>query len=336
MFRIATFNLENLDEDPADEPGRPGFAERAAVLRPALDRLRADILCLQEVHGQERPGQPRAMLALQALLAGTRYQGHQMVSTLVKGGGQVYDKRNLVTLFPPGFTLIETRQINGEIVPNPFYQRTVAGDPAPRKLEWERPLLWVRIASPGGVEMHVMNAHFKSKQATPAANLMKDSYTWNMAAGWAEGYFISSMKRVGAALEARALIDIIFGQQPDALILIAGDLNADSDEIPVMALRGRTEDTGNGELGHRVMFPLERNIPESSRYTLFHHGRGEMIDHILASRRFVQAFSHAEVHNEFLSDESVAYAFDEKHPDSDHAPVVAAFHDDLLATPPIV
>ena len=336
MFRIATFNLENLDEDPADEPGRPTFAERAALLRPALDRLRANILCLQEVHGQERPDQPRDLLALRELLRGTRYEGHQMVSTRTRDGSQVYDVRNLVTLIPPGWDIRDVAQINGEIVPNPLYQRTVAGDPAPRALSWERPLLWVRVASPSAVLMHILNAHFKSKLATPAGSLMEDRYTWKIAAGWAEGFFVSSMKRVGAALEARAVIDLIFDDEPEALILIAGDLNATSDEVPVMALRGRVEDTGNGALAHRVMVPLENNVPDSKRYTLFHHGKGEMIDHVLASRRFVQAFSHAEIHNEILPDESVAFATDVKHPESDHAPVVAVFHDDLLEPVAIV
>ncbi|MCQ0969274.1 endonuclease/exonuclease/phosphatase family protein (plasmid) [Paracoccus sp. TK19116] len=336
MFRIATFNLENLDEDPADEPGRPTFLERAALLRPALERLRADILCLQEVHGQERSGQPRDLLALRALLADTRYANHQMVSTKTRDGSQVYDVRNLVTLVPPGWDIREVAQINGEIVPNPLYQRTVAGDPQPRPLEWERPLLWLRVATPTGVEMHILNAHFKSKLATPAADLMEDRFTWKLAAGWAEGFFVSSMKRVGAALEARAVIDLIFDDDPAALILIAGDLNANSDEVPLMALRGRVEDTGNGALANRVMVPLEMNVPDSKRYTLIHHGKGEMIDHILASRRFVQAFSHTEIHNEILPDESVAFATDVKHPESDHAPVVAVFYDDLLEPPQIV
>lgn len=336
MFRIATFNLENLDEDPANEPGRPSFAERAAVLRPALERLRADILCLQEVHGQDRPDRPRDLLALQSLLDGTRYARHQIISTRLSDGSEVYKSRNLVTLIPEDFQLLEATQINGEFVPNPFYQRTVAGDEVPKRLNWERPLLWTRIASPDGVEMHILNAHFKSKLATPAGDLMEDRYTWKSAAGWAEGFFVSSMKRVGAALEARAVIDFIFEADPQALILLAGDLNAKSDEVPVMALRGRVEDTGNGALGYRVMMPLENNVPESSRYTLFHHGRPEMIDHILASRGFVQAFSHAEIHNEILPDESVAFAGDQKHPESDHAPVVAVFHDDLLRPHPMV
>ena len=68
-MRVATFNIENLDETTR----APLLADRIAVLRPQLQRLRADVLCLQEVHGQERPNQKRALLALDLLLSGTPY-----------------------------------------------------------------------------------------------------------------------------------------------------------------------------------------------------------------------------------------------------------------------
>lgn len=42
-FRLATFNLESLD----DRPGRGAdFDQRLRLLRPQLQRLRADLLCL--------------------------------------------------------------------------------------------------------------------------------------------------------------------------------------------------------------------------------------------------------------------------------------------------
>src|SRR3546814_19355347 len=53
-MRIATFNLESLDLAPGAEAA---FARRAAVLRPQLEALRADILCLQEVNGQHVAGE---------------------------------------------------------------------------------------------------------------------------------------------------------------------------------------------------------------------------------------------------------------------------------------
>jgi hypothetical protein len=53
-LRIATFNLENLDDKPGQ---KPTLEKRISVMRPQLLRLKADILCLQE--GGERPGDGR-------------------------------------------------------------------------------------------------------------------------------------------------------------------------------------------------------------------------------------------------------------------------------------
>ena len=44
-IRIATFNLENLDDGPGLTPL---LADRIRVMRPQLLRVNADILCLQE------------------------------------------------------------------------------------------------------------------------------------------------------------------------------------------------------------------------------------------------------------------------------------------------
>jgi hypothetical protein len=92
-LRIAIFNVENLDETAPGE--RPSLAERVALMRPQIARPGADIACFPEVNGQERPGQPRALLALQELLAGTTLDGAAMVSTTPEHDA-VYDERNLV------------------------------------------------------------------------------------------------------------------------------------------------------------------------------------------------------------------------------------------------
>ena len=66
-FRLATFNLEHLDWSA----GHPeAFARRCAALRPVLDALDADLLCLQEIDAQKRHKHgPRDYLALDYLLA---------------------------------------------------------------------------------------------------------------------------------------------------------------------------------------------------------------------------------------------------------------------------
>jgi exonuclease III len=97
VVRIVTFNIENLDDVPGQEPT---LADRIARMTPQLNRLRADILCLQEVHGQEQAGEPRKLLALEELLAGTPYSDFEMVSTKTADGEQhLYISQSLLEFY---------------------------------------------------------------------------------------------------------------------------------------------------------------------------------------------------------------------------------------------
>jgi endonuclease/exonuclease/phosphatase family metal-dependent hydrolase len=321
-FRIATFNLENLDDQPGQDPT---LAERIAVMRPQLLRLRADILCLQEVNGQEQQGQPRRLLALEQLFAGTPYQGYNVESTKVADGSQVYDERNLVIV--SRFPITEHGQYKHDFIAQPAYRRLTAHPPEAEATEvsWERPILHAKITLPGNSTLHVINLHLKSKIPTRIPGEQMTSYKWRSVPGWAEGFFLSSMKRVGQALETRVLIDRLFDDEASAQIVVCGDFNADLDAVPMEAIRGDVENTGNPDHAGRVLVPCERTIPEPSRFSLYHHGKGVMLDHLLVSRHLLGAYLGSEIHNELLHDESVAFAMDTKFPESDHAPVVAEF-----------
>lgn len=325
QIRIATFNLENLDEVPPGQ--RPSLAERIALMRPQITRLRADIACFQEVHGQERPGQPRALLALQELLTRTNLDGAALVSTKPDGDA-VYDQRNVVVA--THLPVLKRQQLHNDLVAEPRYQRLTAvpADPEPVKIGVERPILHVQIDidhDAPGTTVHVINVHLKSKLPSDIPGQMIDQYTWRTADAWAEGVFLSSMKRMSQALEVRRLVDQILDEDPDARIIVAGDFNAAPEEIPVLAICGNVEDTGNGDLSARVLVPLEHTIAEPARYTLYHQGHGQMLDHILVTRNLLAHYRDSEIHNELLHDESAAFAVDRKYPESDHAPVVATF-----------
>ncbi|MCA2217789.1 endonuclease/exonuclease/phosphatase family protein [Jidongwangia harbinensis] len=316
VLRIATFNLENFDEGP-------DLAGRITMMRPQIVRLRADIACFQEVHGQDRPGEPRGLHALRALLAGTGLGAASLVSTKPKDDG-VFRERNLVVA--TGLPVLGRRQLRNELVAAPTYRRLTAlpTDPFPVEIGVERPILHV-VVEAGGRPLHLINVHLKSKIPTPVPGQMVDMFTWRTAEGWAEGVFLSSMKRMAQALEVRRLVDQILDADPEARIVVAGDFNAAPDEIPVLAIRGDIEDTGNPALTGRVLVPIENTVPSSSRYTLFHRGRGEMLDHLLVTRNLLAYYRGSEIHNEVLHDESAAFADDRKFPESDHAPVVATF-----------
>lgn len=320
-LRVATFNLENLDDKPGETPT---LAERIAVMRPQLLRVNADILCLQEVNGQEAPGQPRGLLALDRLLEDTPYAAYQRVSTMTTEN-QVYDERNLVIL--SRFAIADRQQYRHKFAQAPRYRKVTAHpeETEAKEITWERPILYARVALDANRSLHVINVHLKSRIPTDVPGQKIDTYTWRTSSGWAEGSFLSSMKRVGQALETRILIDRLFDDDENAMIVVTGDFNADFDEVPVAAIRGYVEDTGNPVLAGRILLPCERTVPEPARFSLLHLGQGRMLDHVLASRPLLTYYQGTEIHNELLHDESIAFATDKKYPESDHAPVVARF-----------
>ncbi|MGR8981514.1 MAG: endonuclease/exonuclease/phosphatase family protein [Gammaproteobacteria bacterium] len=321
-LRIATFNLENLDDKPGQ---KPTLDERIALMRPQFLRLNADILCLQEVNGQEAAGEPRRLLALVKLLADTPYSGYQQVSTMTESSMQVYDERNLVIL--SRFEITDYHQYLHDFALAPRYQKVTAKPPETeaKAVSWERPILHAKIKLDDTWALDLINVHLKSRLPSDIPGQKIDQYTWKTASAWAEGFFLSSMKRVGQALETRMLIDQLFDADENALIVVCGDFNADLDEVPMQAIRGDVENTGNDKLARRVMVPCERTIPEPARFSLIHQGQGEMIDHLLISRSLLTHYRGSEIHNELLHDESVAFGTDVKFPESDHASVIAEF-----------
>jgi predicted extracellular nuclease len=150
-------------------------------------------------------------------------------------------------------------------------------------------------------------------------------FTWATTAGWAEGFFVASLKRNAQALEIRLAIDQMLDQDPHRLIAIAGDLNAEDGEVPLKLLLAAEEDTGNGDLGSRSLIPIERSIARDQRFSVLHHGRPQMLDHILVSRTLFGHVKHVEAHNESLADEVVGATFVTHAAGSYHAPLVADF-----------
>ena len=45
--------------------------------------------------------------------------------------------------------------------------------------------------------------------------------------GWAEGFFAAAIKRAGQALELRLAVERIFDAEPNAVIAVCGDFNAE-------------------------------------------------------------------------------------------------------------
>ena len=113
----------------------------------------------------------------------------------------------------------------------------------------------------------------------------------------------------------------------DADVLCLKEVHGQEDEgfphrlLALDAIQRKVENTCNGELARRVMLPCETSISESARFSLYHQGKGRMLDHLLVYRGLLTYYRGSEVHNELLHDETVSFATEGEFPESDHAPI---------------
>jgi endonuclease/exonuclease/phosphatase family metal-dependent hydrolase len=317
-MRIATFNLESLDE--RTEHG-VGLEARAAALRPILASLHADVLCLQEVNAQDARG-TRTLSALATLLAGTRYEKYTLAHT-GHADGRPRDVHNIVTLSRVPFAKV--RQVRHDLIAPPLVRECTA-IPAPRdagEVTWDRPILHTVLEGIGAKRVHLLNLHLRAPLPTVIRGQKESAFRWSSASAWAEGFYVSSIKRNGQALEARVVVDELFDIEPDARIIVCGDLNAGEHEVPLAILRAKADDTGNPALASRVLHDVEAAVPAERRFSVRHAGRPMLLDHILVSESVQACVRSIDILNGDLADEVV----DAEKPlaGSFHAPVVAEF-----------
>ena len=325
-MRLASFNLENLDDQPN---GEPSLEERLAVLRPQLLRLDADLLALQEVNAQKLSKGPRELRALGRLLEDTPYRDFHCVSTEGTNGKGPADKHNLVLL--SRWPIASSRQIWHDHLPPPEHRLLTAQpeETEPQFVRWERPIQHAEVTLPGGRHLHIVNLHLRAPLAAAIPGQKSGPFAWKSVAAWAEGFYLAALKRCGQALEVRLLVESLFDADPAALIAVCGDFNAEDRETPLRIIRSDLEDTGNGALSARALVPLGRSLPRAQGFTVLHHGHPLTLDHLLVSKSLMATYRSIEVHNEWLGDELVDYATVSHSPESYHAPLVAAF--DLAA-----
>lgn len=316
--RVATFNVENLD----DKRKGPPLEARIAVLRPQLVALGADVLCLQEcsAHASHGAHQDRELRALDRLLEGTPYASYARVTTRGASGGPS-DTHNLVVL--SRLPITASAQHWHDLVEPPVVHLATTPSPRDERVRWDRPLLEVTLACPDGKALTVFDAHLRAPLASAIEGQKLSSFAWRTTAGWAEGYYVAAVKRAGQALELRRRIDALFDADADARILVAGDLNADVVGTALRILKADVEDTGNPALDARALVALEQRLPDERRYTVLHRGRRLVLDHLLASRALADRARAIEVHNDGLEDEYELGVRGIEPVGSLHAPLVA-------------
>ena len=319
-WRLATFNVESLDLEPAD-PDR--FARRVAALRPLLEEMNADVLCLQEVNAQHLPGEKaRRFLALDKLISGTAYARYSRATSVQPEINRPSDVHNLAIL--SRWPIRRQGQVHhdhvGPIAPSTLRQREPSDAVKMAPLCFDRPILTAAIEHPDGQLLHVMNLHLRAPRAVPVSAARRGAPL--SSRDWAVGFYLAALKRQGQALEARLATEALFDAETDPLIAVCGDLNSDSYETPAKLLRAAPEDS-DGRLDRaRTLEALEMRLTEDQRYSVIHDGRPLLLDHILASPALARACSGFTILNAGLPDE---YSSAETAEASFHAPLIARF-----------
>jgi len=318
-MRLATFNIESLDMGPGTEVP---LSARIFVLRPILERIAADILCLQEVNGQHVPDAPeRRLVALDRLIDGTRYETYHRAASSGPSGRGVASVHNLVTL--SRFPIRERREVRHERVAplRHAYLTGAASGGEPQAIAFDRPLLFCALELPGGRRLDVINLHLRASRASAIPGGKLTGSQWGSTSAWAEGYFLSAFKRTAQALELRLLVDDLLDQDPGRLIAVAGDFNAADHETPLRLAAAAAAAVGNAALAARSLLVLDRAIASERRWSVRHRGHREMLDHLLASPALARHLRAIEVHNDTVADEASEAAI----AGSSHAPLIAEF-----------
>lgn len=322
-MRLATFNIESLDAPP--RAALP-LAERMEILRPQLLRTKADVLCLQEVNSQRAPGDSeRSLAALKALLAETPFANFEMVASHGPGTSVLSDVHNLVTL--SRLPIMSHIELKHTLVKPPRHD-AITAEPAgtmPETVVFERPALIAELELPSGRRLSVVNIHLRAPLASVVPGQKQSPFSWKTTQGWAEGYYVSSLKRNAQALEIRLALDAMFDADPHHLTAVCGDFNCQDHETPMRIVQASEDDTGNPHLTARSLIVADRSLPEDRRYSVIHNGRPQMLDHILVTRSLAGYLQDVQIHNEGLTDECAAAGLEHGIPGSSHAALIADF-----------
>lgn len=323
-LRIATFNIENLQFE-ADSTNPP-LAQRIPVLRDQLRHLNADVLCLQEINGQleEEGVKRRQLLALRKLLEETSYCDYHLAGTYEPdlGSGYALESRNIVTLSRFPFRYIQ--QLFHDLVTIPFRQNTAIPSQKLEEIAWHRPFLHTEIELPRGKSLHVINLHLKSPLPSTIVG-QQEGGKWRSLAGRAESELLSTIKRAGQALEVRRLLDRLFKQDACARIVVCGDFNAESHELPVKTVAGQFSRVNNPKLVGQELVACEQLVRDEQRFTHTFMDRRATIDHMLVSRSLNQRILTCEILNQDLIDPANSASASSKRAESDHAPILGIF-----------
>ena len=289
-LRVATFNVNCIENQQVS------LLEQKEQLQSQLNRLEADIVCLQGIAGNADEDTFN-LDNLDELLRGTMYEEFTLVST-VTDDGDVFEDKNLVTL--TRHDVLDAQQIKHDFVPQPNYLpvTSIPKSNNPKAITWQKPALYTKLYIEEE-DYHVINIDLNDNHPVAIPGQYKQEQ-WQSASGWAEGYFVSLLKQSGQALEIRLFVDEIFAKNPNTNVIICGHIGSESNLGSGLVIQGSVSSSKNTELQNASL--VTPTTEHGGHYTKLTAGKKENLDHIYMSQSLLPFYKHMEIHNENLQD----------------------------------
>lgn len=325
---VASYNAENLD--PSD-----GAARFATFAQQILNNLKSpDIIALQEVQdndGATNSSVTSASVTLQMLVdalnaaAGPNGPHYKFIDNPFIGddtnGGEPGGNIRTAYLYNDDrvdFVAGSLRSVsaNGNAISNPALpndQQTNLDNP----FFGSRPPLAATFTF-NGEDVTIINNHFTSKGGSGA-----------LFGSQQPPFDAGEVQRAGQAQAVNNFVDSLLAGNPNAKIVVTGDLNDFDFEAPLNVLKGTASisnyDVATGDTidatatytpgGTAVLNDLVDTLPANQRYDYVFEGNSQSLDHLLASNSLASDAQFDVVHlNSEFADQT-----------SDHDPLVASF-----------
>ncbi|MDJ0715869.1 MAG: endonuclease/exonuclease/phosphatase family protein [Prochloraceae cyanobacterium] len=289
QLTVASYNVENLD--PNDNDGDRDIAEGKfdSIAAQIVNNLGSpDIIALQEIQdnsGSADNGVVNANQTYQTLInritaaGGPTYQFTDLAPANNQDGGQPGGNIRVGYLYNPNRVTLVPNSVSRIGVGNVDFNDS-------------RKSLVAKFTF-NGEEITLVNNHFASKGgSSPLFGLAQPPINGNV------------QQREGQAREVNNFVDGILATDPNAKVVVLGDLNEFEFFTPLTVLKG-----GNAP----VLTNLTETLPKNQRYTYNFQGNAQALDHILVSNNLTTATEYDVVH---INSEYSQQA-------SDHDPMVA-------------
>jgi predicted extracellular nuclease len=276
QLTVASYNLLNLD--PNDEDGDQDLAEGRfrQIAQDIVNQLQSpDIIGVQEIQdntGSANDGEVNADLTLQTLVraiqdaGGPHYEFIDNPPENNQDGGQPGANIRVAFLYNPQNIDLDVTSVT-KILDTDLSD----GD----AFENSRKPLYARFRTQEH-DFHLINNHFSSKGGgTPLFGSTQPSVNGGQAL------------RLAQAKEVNRFVASLQTENPDANVIVLGDLNEFSFMPPLTALKG-------GDKPRLVN--MTESLLATERYTYNYQGNSQALDHILVSHKLAQHAQYDIVH----------------------------------------